>query len=277
MMSWMAAESLPMSVTEEEKPGWKRALAAAGRGGAVAGRFVASKAVAAYRAVDPDVQRHIVQLPLLSYSLLFWKGLAVEAGIPDGHPPLVFVHGMGGSRGDFAPMAFYLRRAGRRRAYHIQFPGHQTLEERAEMLAAYVGEVTRATGEPKVDLVAHSMGGVAARLAIVDHGMGALVKPFITLGTPHGGTYPARYGNTTNTRMLRPDSELITRLNSHRLSRRIRGVTFWSRNDLLILPPESAALEGTRQVELTPSTHYGYLINPRAWRAVQEALEGHSG
>lgn len=252
-------------------------MAAAGRGGAIAGRFIADKAVAAYRSVDPDVQRHLVQLPLLSYSLLFWRGLPVEPGIPDGHPPLVFVHGMGGSRGDFAPMAFYLRQAGRRRSYHIQFPGSQTLEERAASLAAYVEEVTRVTGEPKVDLVAHSMGGVAARLAIVDHGLGPRLKTFITLGTPHAGTYPARYGNTANTLMLRPDSELITRLNQHRLSRRIRGVTFWSRNDLLILPPESAALEGTRQVELTPSTHYGYLINPRAWRAVMEALERQSG
>ena len=261
-----------MGATEEEPAGWQKALAAVGRGGAIAGRFIADKAVAAYRSVDPDVQRHLVQLPLLSYSLLFWKGLPVEAGVPDGHPPLVFVHGMGGSRGDFAPMAFFLRRGGRRRSYHIQFSGGQSLVECGESLAEYVREVARVTGEPKVDLVAHSMGGVAARLAILDHGLGPLVKTFITLGTPHGGTYPARYGNTANTRMLRPDSELIQRLNRHRLPRRIRGITFWSRSDLLILPPESAALEGTRQVELTPSTHYGYLINPRAWRAVQEAL-----
>ena len=261
-----------MGAIEEETAGWKKALAVVGRGSAIAGRFVADKAVAAYRSVDPDVQRHLVQLPLLSYSLLFWKGLPVEAGVADGHPPLVFVHGMGGSRGDFAPMAWHLRRAGRRRSYHIQFPGGQTLAECGEALADYVQEVLQVTGEPRVDLVAHSMGGVAARLAILDHGLGPDVGTFITLGSPHGGTYPARYGNTANTRMLRPDSELILRLSRHPLPDNIKGVTFWSRSDLLILPPESAALPGTRQVELTPSTHYGYLITPRVWRAVRDVL-----
>ncbi len=46
----------------------------------------------------------------------------------------------------------------------------------------------------------------------------------------------------------------------------------WSSSDLVILPPESAALPGTQQVDLTPLTQYGYLIHPRAWTAVSVAI-----
>jgi len=46
---------------------------------------------------------------------------------------------------------------------------------------------------------------------------------------------------------------------------------------MMILPPESAALEGADQLEVTPFTHYSYLIDPRSWVLVRNELEAAGG
>lgn len=256
-----------------DRPAVAVAVAASvGRGLAQAGRFVGAKVAAAYRGVDPDVRRHIAQLPLMSYSLFARRGRPVESGQPDGHPPLVFVHGLGGGRGDFVPMALYLRHKGRKRSYSIRFDGIGDVEARGAELAAFLREVLEVTGEPQVDIVAHSLGGVTALVAIVDHDLGRQVRNLVTMGSPLGGTYAARLGNTPVTWDLRPGSPFLERLRESPLPAGVRATSFWSSADLIILPPESAKLPGSRQVEMTPFTHYGYLIHPRSWKAVHLAL-----
>ena len=261
-----------MGERDESLDGALRVLAATGRGIAATGRFLGTRVAAAYRGVDPDVRRHIAQLPLMSYSLFGRSARQVEPGLSDGHPPLVFVHGLGGGRGDFAPMAWYLRLMGRRRSYSIRFEGSGDINARGEELAEFIRAVVKVTGEPQVDIVAHSLGGVAARVAILDHDLGTMVRCLVTLGSPHGGTFAARLGNTPVTRDLRPDSEFMVKLRSTPLPPSLKVSSFWSGSDLVIMPPESAALQGSRQVDLTPLTHYGYLIHPRAWTAVYESL-----
>ena len=253
---------------------YQKILSAVGQATAQAGVFVGRKFADGYRSIDPDVMRHLAQVPLLSYSLLVSRHAVIDPGKSDGHAPLIFVHGLGGNRGAFLLMAWYLRLQGRRRSYKIHFESGQSFDEMAEALARFVCDVKKVTGEKKVEIVAHSMGGIVARLAIHEHRLTKSVKTLITLGTPHRGTYPARFANTNLTRELRPDSDLMSRLVKRPWPRRVRGVTFWSRNDLFVLPAESAAAEGTEQIEVTPFTHYSYLIDPKSWAAVERALAG---
>jgi triacylglycerol esterase/lipase EstA (alpha/beta hydrolase family) len=211
-------------------------------------------------------------MPLLSYSLFFSGHEPVDSKVSDGHPPLIFVHGLGGSRGDFLPMSLFLWTKGRKRSYRIKFERGQSIEKRAEVLAKFIRQVKKVTREKQVDIVAHSMGGLVARWAVFKHGLEKTVKTLITLGTPHHGTHPARYLHTQITRHLRPESDLLRELNRKRWPKSIRGITFWSQNDLFILPAHSAILEGTEVVDMTPFTHYSYLIDPKAWAAVYYKL-----
>ncbi|MBN2358385.1 MAG: alpha/beta fold hydrolase [Deltaproteobacteria bacterium] len=241
-----------------------------------AGLFIGGKIAQGYRSIDPDVMRHLAHVSLLSYSLLASRREEIDPGEPDGYPPLILVHGMGGNPGTFIPMAWYLRLQGRKRNYKISFQAGQSIEEMAEALTEFVAAVIAATGERQVEIVAHSLGGVVSRLAMADHGLASRVKTLITMGSPHHGTYCARFANTELTRELRPDSPLMLRLARTPWPKRVRGVSFWSRADLFVLPPESAALEGTDQVDASPVTHYGYLIGPRIWVAVAQALASRS-
>lgn len=58
-------------------------------------------------------------------------------------------------------------------------------------LAALVDEVLASTGQPKVNLIAHSMGGLVARSYIFHEVNAAKVNQLIELGVPHLGTTSA--------------------------------------------------------------------------------------
>jgi triacylglycerol esterase/lipase EstA (alpha/beta hydrolase family) len=268
-----------MRKTPSKGPSGADFLSATGRAAASVGRFVARTAVAGYRQakagyhkIDPDVPRHLVQLPLLSYSLFSSRRQRIDPGTPDGHPPLIFVHGLGGGRGDFLLMAQYLRLKGRKRSYRIKFQKGQTIDGMAAALARFVRDVTKATRQKKVEIVAHSLGGLVARAALVDHGLETSVRTLVTLGSPHQGTHPARYLHSKIIKDLRPESLYLRRLNRKRWPKKVRGVAFWSRSDLFILPPESATVEGMENRDATPFTHYSYLIDPLCWSQIAEIL-----
>ena len=197
-----------------------------------------------FSALHPDVYRHLFHLPLLSYSLFVPRYKPIKTTKPDGFPPVVLVHGLGGSRGDFLPMDCYLRLHGRRRTYRIGLDGKRSLNEMSHKLARFVQRVLKVNDSPKIDIVAHSLGGIVARLAIVDYALGPVVRTLVTLGTPHQGTVPARYMDTRLIRAIHPDSPTIQKLRWARWPKGVRGVTFWSNNDLFFCPQRLRLLEG---------------------------------
>jgi len=68
--------------------------------------------------------------------------------------------------------------------YSPRVPPASSISARAQRLA----DLIRALPEPRVNIVAHSMGGLDARYAISQLGLGGRVASLITIGTPHLGT-----------------------------------------------------------------------------------------
>lgn len=252
----------------------KRGFSATGRGLVAGGSWLGARISQALKTIDPDVHRHILQLPLLANSLFAKQDVEIKPGEPDGWPPLVFVHGLAGNPGNFLAMSCLFWLGGRKRSYRVNFSSDAGIAQLSQQLVDFVSEVCEVNHEPKVDLVAHSMGGVVARLALQELGLSEKVKNFVCLGVPHGGTYPARYGNTKTVRDLRPGSELIRRINSSHVPDTVKVACLWSKNDLFVLPPESACMDGALNVEMSPFTHYSYLLDPRSFEAVRYILEG---
>ena len=170
------------------------------------------------------------------------------------------------------PMSWYLWLAGRRRTYRIRFAADQSVDEMAKALARFVRKVRKVTGQSQVDIVAHSLGGVVARVAVTRNRLGTAVRTLVTLGSPHRGTWSARFASTTKTRDLRPDSPGVLAINARPWPRHIRVVNVWSRNDLVILPHESAWTDGAQVIDASPFTHYSYLLDPAGWELVKNAL-----
>jgi pimeloyl-ACP methyl ester carboxylesterase len=258
-----------------------------GRGFAAGGRAVGRAAVrvgrgvsSAYAAVDPDLRRHVAQLPLMGLTLLSSRNESIEAIADDGHRPIVFVHGLAGHPGNFLAMRKFLAMSGRKRTYAVALPSVETMQAGADHLSRFIEEVLRVNGLPPgatVDCVGHSMGGLVARLAFRDPATTARVSTLVTLGTPHLGTYAARFGATQNVLDLRPGSTAMTELDLQLPWRgpphQPRLVALWSPADVLLLPAEAARAPGAHAVEMRGFTHYSYLLNPLAWSRVLSLLE----
>src|SRR6266481_9161014 len=83
--------------------------------------------------------------------------------------------------------------------YSPRVPPASSISARAQSLA----DLIRALPEPRVNIVAHSMGGLDARYAISQLGLGGRVASLITIGTPHLGTPLADAGDALFGRITR--------------------------------------------------------------------------
>src|SRR5207237_783809 len=83
-----------------------------------------------------------------------------------------------------------LERAGAQ-LYCPRVPPASSISARAARLA----DLIRALPEPRVNIVAHSMGGLDARFAISRLGLADKVASLVTIGTPHLGTPLADAGH----------------------------------------------------------------------------------
>jgi len=257
-----------------------RGLAAGGRAAGRAAARIGRSVSSAYLAVDPDVRRHVAQLPLMGLTLLSSRRRSVAAIEDDGHRPIIFVHGLAGHPGNFLPMRKFFAYRGRKRMYAVGLDSVSTMQASAEQLSRFIEDVVRVNGlsaDTTVDVIAHSMGGLVARLAVQDPATSARIATLVTLGTPHLGTYAARFGGAQNVLDLRPGSPVMTELRSQLPWRgpplQPRLVTLWSPADVLLLPAEAARAAGATAIEMTGFTHYSYLLHPLAWSRVLAILE----
>ncbi len=105
--------------------------------------------------------------------------------------PLVLVHGMGiRDRVRFNAWGRVPKALGRLgyRVYHGGQDANGTIADNAAVLKAAVLAVLQETGSDKVNLFAHSKGGLDARYMITHLGMGDKVASLTTFSSPHHGS-----------------------------------------------------------------------------------------
>ena len=113
--------------------------------------------------------------------------------MPRGQPlPVVLVHGLfgfdrigvPGARFDyFRGIVRHLESLGCR-AHAVRLPTSASVPVRAKILADRIA----ALGHERVDIIAHSLGGLDARYALAQLGLATKVRALVTVGTPHRGT-----------------------------------------------------------------------------------------
>lgn len=106
--------------------------------------------------------------------------------------PVIVVGGLSGIATAYEPLAGRLRLDGYRVSiYQLPGLGFGDIAESARAFSSYVAQVRAATGAAKVDLVAHSEGGLVSRYYLKNLGGTSSVGRYISLGTPQYGTYVA--------------------------------------------------------------------------------------
>lgn len=191
--------------------------------------------------------------------------------------PVLFVHGYFGAAPDFRVLRRAVEERGRP-TYAIGLGSlHAPIESSARVLVEHLLRlVERYRDRGGIDIVAHSMGGLVVRRALMDHPeLGARVKTLVTLGTPHAGTAATRgYVVGANVRQMRRRSSFLAALSPLEATcPAARVVTVDAELDAIVYPRESCHLACSEQVSLPGVGHSGLLVHRRAREAVLRALE----
>jgi triacylglycerol lipase len=144
--------------------------------------------------------------------------------------------------------------------------------DHAREIGAAIAEFRRGTVVPVVDVVAHSMGGLAVREHLRQHGEHAGIRRVAFLGTPHAGTIVARLAWGGGASEMLPGSEFLLRLGEAGLPRSVRALTIRARYDLRVLPSPHGVLPASPDVVIPWTTHRGLLRSRRAHAIVVDFL-----
>lgn len=145
--------------------------------------------------------------------------------------------------------------------------------DHAEELGAAIDALLERSGARQVDIVAHSMGGLATRWYLRSRG-DAPVRRVVFLASPHRGTLSAHLAWGGGRQEMMPDSPFLDTLNAEApRPAGVEAMTIRTVVDTHIVPGESATLPGIVDHELCCPTHAGLLRDEEAFRLILEFLD----
>ena len=194
---------------------------------------------------------------------------------PTGQRGVVLVHGFLCNRGVWLPWLPELRARGHAYVALTLEPAFGSVDDYVAAIDTAMRQVQAATGLPPV-LVGHSMGGLAARawLRTLAQPPAQRVHRILTLGTPHHGTWPARFSHTTNGMQMRLDSPWLQALAaSEGAAQRALFSCWYSDCDNIVYPTRSAILDGADNHLLQGLGHVHMVYAPQVRAACWQALQ----
>jgi triacylglycerol lipase len=139
--------------------------------------------------------------------------------------------------------------------------GETEIAELAQQLAAYIR--ANFTAGEGIDLVGFSMGGLVSRVYIQRLGGIHRVRKFISIGTPHRGTWTAYLRNNPGARDMRWGSAFLVDLNRDiAMLGALSFTSIWTPLDLMVLPANSSFVPVGRSVRV-PSLAHPFLVRDR--------------
>ena len=216
--------------------------------------------VRARRRVLPLTVTAVLAAAALALTLAFdgrEQAIRHTAAPQDQLGPVLLVPGYGGSTAAFEPLARQLRAHGRE-VRLVELPGDGTgdLRDAAKALRS-VADAALQQGAPSVDVVGYSAGGITARYWVKELGGAERARRVVTLGSPHHGTQLAALGPLLGAtcplgcQQLVPGSALLTDLNDgDETPAGPQWLSMWSATDQVVTPPETARLDGAKNVVL---------------------------
>lgn len=190
---------------------------------------------------------------------------------PTSGPPVLLIHGYLANRGSVQLLA---QRLQQRDHTVLSYPlsAFGDIRDSAALLARKIESLVEQTSVGSVDLVGHSMGGLAALYYIKRLGGRRRVRKLVLLGTPTSGTWSALLGLVTAplgraSLQLLPPSAFLRELNESPIPPEVQIVALAGERDFLA-PLASTVVAGVKHVAL-PTGHSGLLVD----NAVVDALD----
>lgn len=189
-------------------------------------------------------------------------------------PAVLFVHGYVSNRAMLRSPVRALERQGIGPLRTFNFDGvFVPIDDLAGQLAARVEEVVRLSGQGKVILVCHSMGGLVARRYLARHGAGRIAW-LVTIASPHHGTALAPLALGANARQMRQGSEFLEALaeGEGEAGPGCPATSIYTLHDNLVAPQETSRLPWARNVALQGLGHIDILLSQRLHEILMQQL-----
>ena len=148
----------------------------------------------------------------------------------------------------------------------------KSIEEQAHNLSKKIEAILTATKAEKVNIVAHSQGGLISRYYLQFLKGDEKVDKLITIGTPHYGTMIANLGVGKNAHEMRPGSPFLEQLNSNPDLGTTALLSIYSPTDTFILPAHSSVPPLGDSHITVPLGHMSLLFSPRVLQTVKTFL-----
>lgn len=185
---------------------------------------------------------------------------------------VVLVHGFVCNRGFWNLWLRRLRPAGVPFVAVNLEPVFGSIDDYVPIVEAAVARVREATGRAPL-VVAHSMGGLAVRAWLTRSAAPEPVEHVVTIGSPHAGTWLARFGVTPNGLQMRRANAWLDALQAAEARRGsdsayARFTCFYSHCDNIVFPPSTATLVGADNRHVPGSAHVHLADQPEVFDAV---------
>jgi triacylglycerol lipase len=191
--------------------------------------------------------------------------LPVALGALGSQRGVLLIHGFVCNRGLWNPWLHKLQRDGVPFVAVNLEPVFGGIDHYVQPIEAAVQRLEQATGLAPV-VVAHSMGGLALRRWCAEPGHTARIHHAITIGSPHHGTWLARFATTPNSRQMRQRSRWLQALQQREAADLgARFTCFYSHCDNIVFPPRTAALPGADNRHLAGVAHVHMADRPEPW------------
>jgi triacylglycerol lipase len=174
---------------------------------------------------------------------------------------VVLIHGFVCNRGFWTPWLKQLRSRGHAFVAVNLEPVFGSIDEYVPLVDEAVKRVTQATGLAPV-LVCHSMGGLAARAWLRAKSADTRVHHVITIGSPHHGTWLARFSQVKNGRQMRLQSDWLRRLEQGAAQYHCRFTCWYSNCDNIAFPASTATLAGADNRLVRGAAHVDLGFHP---------------
>lgn len=194
--------------------------------------------------------------------------------VEKGRRGVVFIHGFFCNRGFWTPWLKRLQGTGHAFVALDLEPPFASIDDYAPLIDEAVQRVTAATGLPPL-LVCHSMGGLAARAWLRSMKAEARVCHVVTIGTPHRGTWLARFSLVANGRQMQLSGQWHRALDLDMPSHRHALFTCWYSNcDNIVFPSSTATLPGADNRLVHGAAHVQLAFLPQVMDASLALIAG---
>lgn len=189
-----------------------------------------------------------------------------------GRTGVVLVHGFMCNRGFWNAWLRDLRARGHACVAVNLEPVYGSITDYVATIDQAVGQVTQLTGRPPV-IVCHSMGGLAARAWWRTIGARQRVAHLVTIGSPHRGTWLARFSRRMNGRQMQLDCQWVRQLALDEERRPLPPMTCWYSNcDNVVFPASTATLPHADNRFVAGQAHVALAFHPEVRAAFLELL-----